>query len=521
MSTPLRFRIPSLLATRTVIAALKARWNVVQAPPVAVHRSFLDTADWRVYRAGWTLEVDRAPSGTRTEKISMALSGAESEALLVRTATDGTPTFAEDLPPVSPWAAVAAVVEDRRLLPQLEVDSHWHELSIRNDDDKTTAKISIAWHRLLDESGREHQLRMATVTPVRGYERTAERIADALRDAGLRPQERPLLPLALNILGRPQPGAQLGPGVELDRSMPAAEAVAAILGRLRYHVESNEAGVRQQLDIEFLHDYRVAIRRARSILRSVHRALPPDEAHALAAELGWLAQMTSAPRDLDVHLVELRSANGDLGPFNKYLTERRQVVQAELVAALDSVRYRQLIESWDALVGATGGSPSAPDANRPAGEEADALIARAYRRVLRRGGAIDAASPPEALHDLRKRAKELRYLLECFQSLYPEPARTSVIKELKALQDNLGEFQDCQVQAEAVRIMADDLLSSGAPASTLKAMAGMAETLEDRERRARLEFDARFSQFSSPANQRRMAKLVSGRTGSGRKKTGP
>ena len=43
--------------------------------------------------------------------------------------------------------------------------------------------------------------------------------------------------------------------------------------------------------------------------------------------------------------------------------------------------------------------------------------------MLRDGGAITPASPPESLHELRKRCKELRYLLEFFGSLY-DPAST-------------------------------------------------------------------------------------------------
>ncbi len=521
MPTPNRFRIPGLMPTRAVTTALQERWNVLAEPASAVRRTFLDTADWLVYRGGWTLEMDRDLSAISTKEVPIALRDTGSEAVLASTTCDGPPGFAGDLPASSPWSEVAAVIGDRRLLGQLEMDSYLHRISIRNDDDKTTAKVVIEWHRLVDQAGRQHLLRVATVTPVRGYERTTERIGEALLDAGLQPQDRSLLSSALTVVGRPQPGTKLGPGVELERSMPAAQAVGAILGRLRYHLLSNEAGVREQLDIEFLHEYRVAIRRARSILRTVRGTLPADDAQALAGELGWLGQLTGPPRDLDVHLAELRSANGDLAPLSQYLADRREAAQDELVAAMDSERYRRLVDSWEALERADVDTASAPDADRPAGEEADALIARAYRRVLRRGRAIEWSTPPEALHDLRKRAKELRYLLECFQTLYPEQERTSVIKELKALQDNLGEFQDCQVQAEAVHTMAEELLGSGAPAPTLMAMGRMAETLEERERRARLEFDARFRRFSKPANRKRMAQLVSGDAASGGKKTEP
>jgi CHAD domain-containing protein len=519
--TPLRFRIPGLMPTKAVTTALQTRWNVVSEPAIAVRRTFLDTADWRLSRGGWTLEMDQDPSSEPTKEIPVALRRAGSETLLATTTLDGAPEFAGDLPSSGPWSEAAAAIDDRRLLSQLEMDSYLHRISVRNDDEKTTAKVVVEWHRLVDPAGRHHLLRIATLTPVRGYERATERIGEALRDAGLEPQERSLLPSALALLDRPQPGFKLGPGVELERSMPAAAAVGAILGRLRYHLLSNEAGLREQLDIEFLHEYRVAIRRARSILRTVRGVLPPDEATELAGELGWLGQLTGPPRDLDVHLAELGSADGDLAPLSQYLADRREEAQDELVAAMDSGRYRRLLDSWEALERAPVDTAVAPEANRPAGQEADALIARAYRRVIRRGRAIEPSTPPEALHDLRKRAKELRYLLECFQTLYPEQERTSVIKELKALQDNLGEFQDCQVQAEAVRTMAEELLRSGAPASTLMAMGRMAESLEERERRARLEFEARFRRFSNPANRHRMARLISGEGGSEGQETEP
>jgi len=130
--------------------------------------------------------------------------------------------------------------------------------------------------------------------------------------------------------------------------------------------------------------------------------------------------------------------------------------------------------------------------------------------VVRDGRAIGVSSPPEALHELRKRAKSLRYLLECFQSLYPPAELRPAVRELKALQDNLGEYQDCQVQEATLRAMADDLLASRrAPASALMAMGRLADDLRRREAVARTDFDGRFARFASPENRRRFAALVS------------
>ena len=95
---------------------------------------------------------------------------------------------------------------------------------------------------------------------------------------------------------------------------------------------------------------------------------------------------------------------------------------------------------------------------------------RAFRRIVAQGAAITAESPPESLHDLRKRAKELRYLLEFFASLHDPVAYRKVVGELKSLQDGLGDFQDSQVQREEIHALADAmglLLSSPAVGNCL------------------------------------------------------
>jgi CHAD domain-containing protein len=513
------------MSIKSVIAVIHLRWDVASEAPSALRRTYLDTADWRIHRRGWTLEVDHGASprpGAAKDEV-LTLRQRESEAVVAWAPTDGPPSFASDLPAGDLWGQVATVIEDRRLLTQVEVGTQLQRIAVLNADEKTTARVLLERHTLTDSDERSRVLRTATVTGVRGYERSARRIADALSAAGLQRQTEPLLNVALSLAGRTLPGAKSGPGVDLERSMPAARAVAAILGRLRYHLISTQEGVREQLDTEFLHDYRVAIRRARSILRQTHGVLPPNASGSLAEGLGWLGSLTGPARDLDVHLGDLGSTDEDLAPLNQYLIDRRQQAQRDLTGAMDSERYRSLLHTWRALERAETDQSTAPLGDRPAGELADALVARAYRRVVRRGRAIDDSTPAEALHDLRKRAKELRYLIECFQSLYPEDEITSVIRELKALQDNLGEFQDCQVQASALRSMAADLFESkAAPATTLMAMGRLADDLGQRERKARDEFDSRFERFSSSANRKRLAALVSGsldRTGSRRYET--
>ena len=131
--------------------------------------------------------------------------------------------------------------------------------------------------------------------------------------------------------------------------------------------------------------------------------------------------------------------------------------------------------------------------------------------MLRQGSAITASSPAEDLHDLRKRCKELRYLLESFASLHDPATHQRAVKELKGLQDCLGEFQDCEVQQHEIRMFAAQMMNDrDVPATALLAMGELAERVGLRERAARGKFAGRFSEFASAGTQQRFRALTTG-----------
>jgi CHAD domain-containing protein len=83
------------------------------------------------------------------------------------------------------------------------------------------------------------------------------------------------------------------------------------------------------------------------------------------------------------------------------------------------------------------------------------------------------------------------------------------VRELKSLQDCLGEFQDAQVQREEIGVFAARMLAEhSAPAPTLLAMGEIAGSLARRQRHARSEFDGRFASFASAASQARLTALT-------------
>src|SRR4051812_8773288 len=163
-----------------------------------------------------------------------------------------------------------------------------------------------------------------------------------------------------------------------------------------------------------IHRTRVAARRLRSTLRVFEDLFEGPRAAWMNSELQWWASVLGAVRDLEV-LERRLDARLDalpddlvLGPVRAELAEtvavRRQRAQDDLVAALDSTRYRQLAATVDAW---TEAPPFTTAADRPAGKAAR-YVKRADRQVTKRlAAAVDAyhTGDPEAgelLHRARK-----------------------------------------------------------------------------------------------------------------------
>jgi CHAD domain-containing protein len=270
-------------------------------------------------------------------------------------------------------------------------------------------------------------------------------------------------------------------------------------------------GVRANQDPEYLHDLRVATRRTRSVLTQIKRVFPDDRVDEFKAGFCWLQQVTSPMRDLDVYLHAFESYQASLPaplrphlePLRSYLLAIHEGERARLAAILDSERFGHLIQGWRTFLDAPVPNP-ATTANglRPIKEVADERIWHLVRQVRREGRAIRADSPPEDLHELRKRCKKLRYLMEFFRRLYPNDDIQRLIKLLKTLLDCLGRFQDLTVQVrhlgELAQRMRDD---DQADTDTLLAMGALIGHLLEGQQALRGTFDDAFAVYLEEEHQ--------------------
>jgi CHAD domain-containing protein len=279
---------------------------------------------------------------------------------------------------------------------------------------------------------------------------------------------------------------------------------------------ANEEGTRQDLDSEFLHDFRVAVRRTRSALSQVKGVLPPDDVEPFRRELSWLGSATGPTRDMDVYLLKMpdyesslpRAVRRDLEPLKVFLERHQRLEQRRLAKTLAAARYQRLVREWDAFLERSAPSEPPPHAARPIVEVASERIWKTWRKVAKAGRAISPETPAEALHRLRIACKKLRYLLEFFRGLYPAKKIGPLVKSLKQLQDNLGDFNDYEVQQGALAGFARQMRDEGdTPVETLMAIGRLVDHLESGQAEERRKFAERFALFDAEANRRLFRRL--------------
>lgn len=486
-----------------VRASLQGWFTTIEGGQEMVERVYYDTFNGLLHQAGMTLMVERG---------QMVLNARDGAAEPVADRFPAPPPARLDIDALVDGplrAALAPIVGVRALLEIARVNLEVETIAVLDEREKTVV-------RLLRESpvGLRDRIRLL---PMRGYRRECDRVAELLSGShSLEVAPMPLVDEAVIAAGGDPAGIGSGLDVPLDSGEAADEAVARVLTRLTEVRNANLPGVMENLDNEFLHDYRVALRRTRAVVREFKGVFAPELHGWLSDELRWLQVATGETRDLDVYLqdfAKLRelapvSMRDDLAPLLEELAERRLTARASMLEALRSERAEVLGDRWGLVLSSLAQAPVAnrPDAKAPVDQVASRSIRQLYRRIIRMGRAIDTSSPPQDYHELRKQGKELRYMLELFgRPLHDPDVVRSLIRSLKSLQDVLGRHQDREVQIETLRTLADAVVRRPGGPAALLAMGAMIDQLEADAAESRASFHRRFELFSS-SQQRRLVR---------------
>jgi len=505
----LGFELPDGFDAYELAVEVGERQVVEVEQPVSENLAVYDTFDWRLLLKSLSLHH----SGEE-----LILRGLDNGEPLLRIETPERPGFAWDLPAGELKERLAPILEMRALIAMVEFQARSTNLRILNRSGKTVARLVHEEMQVALGEGETKSLSHVWLWPVRGYPRYIRNLAGYFRGKGL-----PACTYAeihnriLRAAGR-APGAYSSkPDVQLAPEMRTDEAMRKILRFLLEVMRANQAGIQEDIDTEFLHDYRVAIRRTRSALALVGGAFPLKEGKGYRQEFASLGQLTNPLRDLDVYLLKEDIYRRMLPPdlqesirpmFDHLRSQRSQALQ-DVIQGLNADEYAHFLQRWEAFLDQTPeADPTAPDAARPVMDVAQEKIYKRYHKILKTGKGLLKHPDDEKLHWLRIECKKLRYLLEFFASLFPPKKIARLVTQLKKLQDNLGDYNDLCIQVDYLLNTAAHIpLQEADSRDTLLAIGCLIGRLEGEKQAVRGAFAETFTEFAALENQQLFQEL--------------
>ena len=301
----------------------------------------------------------------------------------------------------------------------------------------------------------------------------------------------------------------------LSADEPAECAVRRLLKEQLEHLAASAGRDLLGSDPEPLHDFRVAVRRARSLVREMGSALPERQARELARRLAWLGDRTNAARDLDVVAEHLRRlarhapawVRRHSGAFEQGLATRRDGAARALAEAVAAPDYARLLALWQRVAERRRVRPAAGTEEPTLGALAAQRVHKAASRVAKRARDLGPEPSPEALHDLRIACKKLRYLLEFFRPLVSERTVAALIRRLKDLQDDLGMLNDLAVAERMLFALAGEVAARGSGTEELLTLGFLLGEVERERAQYRATMRPALRAFVSRRNLERIRRL--------------
>jgi len=511
MENTFTYVLPEPMGLASLLSGLPERYGVHEGGVMVETVCYLDTFDWRLYGKGLICRRHGNNVYILTDFLGEYQIEGEGPA--------PKRLFPQDFPCSALGEKLIAVAGIRALLPLAEIRRESQSFQVVNRDQKKVLSGSLVSNYVLI-SHEEHTKQPAylggalQLRGVRGYDKIFVKVAELMQTQGLEPggSEEKAFQLALAAQGKKAQDYCSQFSVILDPVETNVHAAQKIFIHLLQGMQRNVPGVIEDIDTEFLHDFRVALRRTRSLLGSMKKVGQPADIAYFQQGFKKIGTFTGPVRDLDVYLLGKNAYQSmlpeglheGLTVFFQGIARKRAREMQRLRKALHSSYFQDFMTQWREYVD-NALLPSALAAGQePCKEVAIRAIKKRLRSILRSGALISPQSPDTELHSLRIQAKKLRYLLEFYRSLFPETEMDILLKSLKRLQDNLGDFNDLSVQQKMLGQYQDELAvkEQKNAIKVAAALGGLITHLHEEQTAVRFKFEQTFEQFTTVENKR-------------------
>ncbi|MEP1216928.1 MAG: CHAD domain-containing protein [Marinobacter sp.] len=229
---------------------------------------------------------------------------------------------------------------------------------------------------------------------------------------------------------------------------PPTQQIPEALQHQYSRMQDLETGVIQGYNNEFLHQYRIAVRRSRAIAESVCEINADTDLRRAVKTLKKHARATSQLRDLHVFLADLQrwqldediQAGLTSSGARSYFSNLADLEHHALTTRLTGRKYRNDMGDWHWLITSRHFEKII---RKLATEDIRKALNKRIQQYNTLAHQLSGQSADSDYHRLRKLLKRIRYLAEL-----DKPAFREMLRQLKHRQQRFGDFQDLHVQIE-------------------------------------------------------------------------
>ncbi len=449
-----RYLLPDNLTKKHFSDTLKSSFIVKQTDSSSEKISILESFDWGLYKKNLL--------AVRYENQSISLWDADNlfdtELAQKIDGIDASSRFWWDFPDCEAKETLTPILNLRSLSNIFKGILKTEQLNLQGDDGKILVfcqLISI----YKPEQPRTPLIRQIKITPVTGYTKENDQVIALLKELGAFEASLPPLDSLLGAIGIAAQPYTVKPEIDIPAQMPARSAVSSIITVMIKKQRLTEDGVIKDIDTEFLHHYRVAIRMVRAAIAQLKVVFPEQDVPILKQRFGDLARKTNKLRDLDVFILDKerymnllpQSMRNDLRPMFDDFQNSRQAEAKRISRWIASKTYHNEMGELQALFNNGYSAMETLWSEKPSIDLAINKIQKTYKKIYKAATEISHTTPDEAIHKIRIDCKKLRYLLYFFASQFDKKKIKVVAKHLKKLQDKLGIFNDLTVQGDFLK----------------------------------------------------------------------
>ena len=484
---PQSWCINSGVSQQQLMEAMSGKYAIESSDADEATVTLLDDPDFDLWKAGLIL--------VRKENNGWCLYGEKARLQVERVKRNAK--FWWDFPESELRERLAVYIDLRAVLPVTRFNISDSAHVLRNDDGKIVLRVNLT--SLVDETGDNGRLFVEFV-PLRGYHKELKTVVEQLGPLLSMQLDSESLHAKVKHSGfAPQINAKKKAfGISADESVE--ESVRQMSLAMLEVARANEQGILDDIDTEFLHQYRVSLRKTRSLVNLMKKAFPPELHLKLKTLLAQLAGKTNDLRDMDVFLLS-RDYYQQMLPenFNKgfdqlfgFIAKDREKARKQVNASFKDAAHDKAFEEVIALL------QQRPVfcngfARQPVKQAAQKKILKRYQKIGLLGEQINDDTPDHEVHELRIECKKLRYMMEFFAELFPKKRIRDLLKTLKKLQTILGDFNDYSVQKE---FLAEYGKTHGKSVELAAAINGLIAVLHQKQIQERAKVQQAFSVFN-------------------------